>query len=168
MSVRGSFTGQPRLRLAARGKSRQDLSHIDSTMNFAVKEPLTYTFRHDTHRLRSLFHRQAGPRRATGGARKTRCRPRPDLHRSRPDRHKPRPGPGLTRRSPPSALGDTLVVPKLDRLARSVPDARDYRRRSRRARGETGARTRPSMIRPTRWAKCFSTSSPPSPSSRLT
>jgi DNA invertase Pin-like site-specific DNA recombinase len=33
------------------------------------------------------------------------------------------PGPVWTRPSPPSA-GDTLVVPKLDRLARSVPDAR--------------------------------------------
>ena len=35
------------------------------------------------------------------------------------------PAPASTRPSPPFASGDTLVVPKLDRLARSVPDARD-------------------------------------------
>jgi len=35
------------------------------------------------------------------------------------------PGPGCGRRSPPARSGDTLVVTKLDRLARSVSDARD-------------------------------------------
>ena len=56
--------------------------------------------------------------------------------------------PGLDQALAAVRSGDTLVVPKLDRLARSVPDAR--------------------AISPTRWARCSSTSSPPSPSSRPT
>ena len=56
--------------------------------------------------------------------------------------------PGLDQALAAVRSGDTLVVPKLDRLARSVPDAR--------------------AISPTRWASRSSTSSPPSPSSRPT
>ena len=49
------------------------------------------------------------------------------LHRSRSHRHEPhRPGLDLTLAA--GREGDTLVVPKLDRLARSVPDARHRRR----------------------------------------
>ena len=49
------------------------------------------------------------------------------LHRSRPHRHHPRTTrarPGLDQALAAVREGDTLVVPKLDRLARSVPDAR--------------------------------------------
>ena len=50
--------------------------------------------------------------------------PETDLCRPRPDRHQPRPPrPARSPRRLPS--GDTLVVTKLDRLARSLPDARD-------------------------------------------
>ncbi len=42
--------------------------------------------------------------------------------------------PGLDQALAAVRSGDTLVVPKLDRLARSVPDARTNRRRPRRAR----------------------------------
>ena len=45
------------------------------------------------------------------------------LHRSRPHRHD-RARPGLDQALAAVRAGDTLVVPKLDRLARSVPDAR--------------------------------------------
>jgi hypothetical protein len=60
---------------------------------------------------------------------------------------------------------DLRVVPKLDRLARSVPDARDIGG-SMIARGiklSLGG----SLYDPAdRWARCSSTSSPPSPSSK--
>ena len=55
------------------------------------------------------------------------CRRRSHLHRSRPHRYHPRstrPRPGLDQALAAVREGDTLVVPKLDRLARSVPDAR--------------------------------------------
>src|SRR4051794_6683657 len=77
----------------------------------------------DPDRLRPLLHRQAGPRRAARRAARPRRRRGPHLPRPRADRHHPRParpGPGLAA----VRASDTFVVPKLDRLARSVPDAR--------------------------------------------
>jgi DNA invertase Pin-like site-specific DNA recombinase len=72
--------------------------------------------------------------------------------------------PGLDQALAAVRTGDTLVVPKLDRLARSVLDARHI--------GDTlvarGIRlsVAASTTRPTRRAKCSSTSSPPSRSSK--
>jgi len=74
-----------------------------------------------------------------------------------------RPGPGQALAA--VRAGDTLVVPKLDRLARSVTDARDIG-------GSLIARgiklsLRGSLYDPAdRWARCSSTSSPPSPNSK--
>ncbi len=75
--------------------------------------------------------------------------------------------PGLDQALAAVRSGDTLVVPKLDRLARSVPDARaigdDL---AMRGVLQLGA----SVHDPSEsgWASCSSTSSPPSPSSRPT
>ena len=75
--------------------------------------------------------------------------------------------PGLDQALAAVREGDTLVVPKLDRLARSVPDARaigdDLAARG--IKLSLGGQ----VYDPTdRWARCFSTSSPPSPNSKST
>ena len=98
---------------------------MNGTVTIAEAGPYSYTSPHDgnAHRIRALFHRPAGSGRPAPGAPGAGRRRGSHLHRSRPHRHHPRP----TR--PHQALaavreGDTPVVPKLDRLARSVPDAR--------------------------------------------
>src|SRR6266702_4463476 len=75
--------------------------------------------------------------------------------------------PGLDQALAAVREGDTLVVPKLDRLARSVPDAR--------AIGDDLAALGIKLSLggqvydpPTPWARCSSTSSPPSSNSRST
>ena len=75
--------------------------------------------------------------------------------------------PGLDQALAAVREGDTLVVPKLDHLARSVPDARDI--------GDSLAQRGIKLSLggqvydpPTRWARCSSTSSPPSPNSKST
>ncbi|WP_242001040.1 recombinase family protein [Kribbella orskensis] len=78
----------------------------------------------DPDRLRPLLHRQTRPHRPAPSPARARRRRRTDLPRPRPHRHQPRP-PGLDQALAAVRPGDTLVVPKLDRLARSVPDARD-------------------------------------------
>ncbi|MCP2080094.1 UNVERIFIED_ORG: hypothetical protein J2W74_001280 [Methylorubrum zatmanii] len=75
--------------------------------------------------------------------------------------------PGLDQALAAVRSSDTLVVPKLDRLARSVPDARTIAD-ALVGRGIRLARGRASTIRPTRWGRCSSTSWRPSPSSRPT
>ncbi|MGH3813723.1 MAG: recombinase family protein [Pseudonocardiaceae bacterium] len=72
--------------------------------------------------------------------------------------------PGLDQALAAVRDGDPLAVPKLDRLARSVPVARDI--------GDSLAGLKLSLggqvsDPPTRWARCPSTSWPPSPSSLL-
>ena len=52
------------------------------------------------------------------------------------------------------SAGDTLVVPKLDRLARSVPDARAIADELEK-RGVKLAWAHRFMTQPTRWARCF-------------
>ena len=98
---------------------------MNGTVTIAQAGPYPYTFPHDgnAHRIRPLFHRPAGSGRSAPSAPGAGRRRGPHLHRPRPHRHHPRPA------RPRQALtavrqGDTLVVPKLDRLARSVPDAR--------------------------------------------
>lgn len=75
--------------------------------------------------------------------------------------------PGLAQALAAVREGDTLVVPKLDRLARSVrtpaPSPTSWRRA-----GSNWHWEHRSTIRPIRWAGCSSTSWPRSPSSRLT
>jgi DNA invertase Pin-like site-specific DNA recombinase len=75
--------------------------------------------------------------------------------------------PGLGQALAAVRPGDTLVVPKLDRLARSVPDARDIGDSSPHAVWRSPS-AEPCTTRPTRWARCSSTSLPPSPSSKST
>ena len=76
--------------------------------------------------------------------------------------------PGLDQALAALREGDTLVVPKLDRLARSVPDAtRRSATTSQHAASNSPSAAR-STTRPTRWARCSSTSSPPSPNSKST
>ena len=75
--------------------------------------------------------------------------------------------PGLAQALAAVRAGDTLVAPKLDRLARSVPDARAIAE-------ELGSAVLPSpsadrsTTRAILWARCSSTSSPPSLNSKLT
>ena len=93
---------------------------MNGTETIAEAGPYSYTSSHDrnTNRIRPLFHRPAGPGRPAPGPPGAGRRRGSHLHRSRPHRHEPRPALAAVRQ------GDTLVVPKLDRLARSVPDAR--------------------------------------------
>ena len=81
---------------------------------------LSVHFPHDgnVHRIRALLHRPAGSGRPAPGAPGAGSRRGSHLHRSRPHRHDPRP-PGLDRALAAVREGDTLVVPKLDRPARS-------------------------------------------------
>nr|UVN18286.1 Transposon gamma-delta resolvase [Pseudomonas syringae] len=79
-------------------------------------------------------------------------------HRSRP---------GLDQALAAVRSGDTLVVPKLDRLARSVPDARHIAD-ALIARGIKLALVQACTTQPIQWAKCFSTSWPLSLNSRPT
>src|SRR3982750_2934138 len=73
--------------------------------------------------------------------------------------------PGLDQALAAVRTGDTLVVPQLDWLGRAVPAPPP----SRRGRGASSSRSgRASMTQPIRWGRCFSTSWPPSPSSRPT
>ena len=73
--------------------------------------------------------------------------------------------PGLDQALAAVRQGDTLVVPKLDRLARSVPDARAIADQLR-ERGVKLALGGRSMTRAIPWESCSSISSPPSPSSK--
>lgn len=75
--------------------------------------------------------------------------------------------PGLDQALAAVRAGDTLVVPKLDRLARSVPDARDIGD-TLVARGVRLCLGGSITTRPTRCPRCSSTCSPSSPSSRPT
>lgn len=69
--------------------------------------------------------------------------------------------PGLDQALAAVREGDVLIVPKLDRLARSVPDARAIAEQLAK-RASSSPWVRRFTIRPIRWAKCFSTSWPPS------
>ena len=95
---------------------------MNGTETIADAGPYPYTSPNDgnAHRIRALFHRPAGSGGPAPGAPGAWRRRGSHLHRSRPHRHHPRP----TRALAAVRAGDTLVVPKLDRLARSVPDAR--------------------------------------------
>ena len=73
--------------------------------------------------------------------------------------------PGLDQALAAAREGDTLVVPKLDRLARSVPDARAIADQPR-ERGVKLALGGPSTTRAIRWERCSSIFSPPSPNSK--
>ena len=94
---------------------------MNGTVTIAAAGPYSYTSPHDrnTNRIRPLFHRLAGS-----------GRPAPGLLELGVAEDRIYTDHGLTgtNRAPPALAavraGDTLVVPKLDRLARSVPDAR--------------------------------------------
>ena len=73
--------------------------------------------------------------------------------------------PGLREALAACRAGDTLVVTKLDRLARSLPDARDIVDDLDRSSSTSASRC---TIRPTLWGGCCSTSWRWSPSSRPT
>src|SRR5450830_1919552 len=75
-------------------------------------------------RVRPLLDRHPGPHRATRRTHRPRGEGQPDLRRSGlTGRNRDRPG--LREALAACRSGDTLVVTKLDRLARSLPDARD-------------------------------------------
>ena len=100
---------------------------MNGTETIAEAGPYPYTSPHDghAHRIRALFHRPAGSGGPAPGAPGAGRRRGSHLHRSRPHRPGPtRARPGLDQALAAVREGDTLVVPKLDRLARSVPDAR--------------------------------------------
>ena len=98
---------------------------MNDTKMIADAGPYSYTASHDrsTNRMRPLFHRPAGSGRPAPGPLGTRRRRGSHLHRSRTHRHDPRP-PVLDQALAAVRQGDALVVPKLDWLAKSVPDAR--------------------------------------------
>jgi DNA invertase Pin-like site-specific DNA recombinase len=75
-------------------------------------------------------------------------------YRSGPHRDQPRPG--LRQALAACRAGDTLVVTKLDRLARSLPDARTIVEELPADRSSSAWVGR-SMTPPTRWADCCST-----------
>lgn len=73
-----------------------------------------------------MLDRRTRPHRTARDPHRARRPRRPDLPRQGTHRHQPCPAwPGLDQALAAVRAGDTLVVPKLDRLARSVPDARD-------------------------------------------
>src|SRR3954468_7670280 len=74
-------------------------------------------------RIRPGLHRRTGPDRPARRPGHARGRPRAGLPRPRADRNEPGPA-GLREALAACRDGDTLVVTKLDRLARSLPDAR--------------------------------------------
>ena len=149
--------------------SAQALSHLAGTLALSIREPLNVHLRHDPcpDRLRPLLDRQAGPRRPEGGARAAGRPARAHLHRPWADRDKPgpaRPRPGAGGRARRRHAGRAEARPAGALRARRAHD----RRRARRPRRQAAARVPASTIPPTRWARCSSTSSPPSPSSRPT
>jgi DNA invertase Pin-like site-specific DNA recombinase len=76
--------------------------------------------------------------------------------------------PGLRLALAACRAGDTLVVTKLDRLARSLPDARDILDELTKRHVKRSASAARSTTPPIRWAGCCSTCSPWSPSSKPT
>ena len=92
--------------------------------DFFNKGTFIVHFGHDDHNwLRPLLDRQAGPRRSKSGARKLGV-PAERIYTDHGPTGTNRARPGLDQALAAVRSGDTLVVPKLDRLARSVPDAR--------------------------------------------
>ena len=98
---------------------------MNGTETIAEAGPYSYTFPHDgnVHRIRPLFHRPAGSdaqlqERLELGVAEDRIYTDHGLTGTTRAR------PGLDQALAAVREGDTLVVPKLDRLARSVPDAR--------------------------------------------
>jgi DNA invertase Pin-like site-specific DNA recombinase len=92
----------------------------------AVVGGYPYAAGHDRHadRLRPLFHRRPRPHRAASCPRRLGvAADRIYLDKGLTGTNRRRPGLDQALAAVPA--GDTLVVPKLDRLARSVPDARD-------------------------------------------
>ena len=76
--------------------------------------------------------------------------------------------PGLDQALAAVRVGDTLVVTKLDRLARSVPDARELSPTNSWPAKSNWPWVQPLTTRTTPWGRCSSASSPPSPNSRVT
>ena len=98
---------------------------MNGTETIAEAGPYSYTSPHDgnAHRIRPLFHRPAGSGRPAPGAlalglAEDRIYTDHGLTGTTHAR------PGLDQALAAVRAGDTLVVPKLDRLARAVPDAR--------------------------------------------
>lgn len=129
MSARGTTNGHRRCSCAATHKPLvlQDgaLSHIAGTIVLSLKAPLTYTF-NMTHLLigyarcstdKQDLAAQEAALLALGVA--------PDrIYMDHGMTGTSRARPGLDQALAAARAGDTLVVSKLDRLARSVPDAR--------------------------------------------
>jgi DNA invertase Pin-like site-specific DNA recombinase len=85
--------------------------------------PLGVRHQRATCRVRPMLHRPTRPDRPTRRTDHARRGAGARLRRPRADRHQPG-SPGLREALAACRAGDTLVVTKLDRLARSLPDAR--------------------------------------------
>src|SRR3954451_2043809 len=125
LSARGSASGQSDPREPRTAKPCGPASHKDGTLKLSLRGGLTYTRPHDRNsdRLRPLLtdkqdlaaQRTALEKLGVAPERIYTDRGLTGANRSRP---------GLDQALAAVRTGDTLVVPKLDRLARSVPDAR--------------------------------------------
>src|SRR5690348_3073099 len=98
-------------------------SHLSGPICFAIGEPPCVTQPHGGDWVCALLDRQAGPGRTARCLAQARRRTGSHLHGSQLHWQN-RARPGLDQALAAVRSGDTLVVPKLDRLARSVPDAR--------------------------------------------
>ena len=126
LSVTGSFTGQVAPYPCVVAKPREPASHLNGTMMLSLKAPYAYTMPMTNTRIgyaRCSTDKQdlTAQCAALVGLGVAADRIYTDHGFTGTNRARP----GLDQALAAVRAGDTLVVPKLDRLARSVPDARD-------------------------------------------
>ena len=108
------------------GKRGDAASHLFGTVIFSIEEPLTYTPNMTETRIGYARCSTDKQDLAAQRAALIELGVQPDrIYTDRGLTGANRARPGLDQALAAVRAGDTLVVPKLDRLARSVPDARD-------------------------------------------
>ena len=168
LSVGGWSTGHLVTVRVPRENAGRPLYQIGGTICFSVKVPLTYSERMEVVRIG--YARCSTDRQDLTAQRCALVDLGVDPERIYTDHGftgRTRARHGLDQALAAVRAGDTLVVTKLDRLARSVPDAVRSPINSWLARSNWPW-VQPLTTRTTRWARCSSTSSPPSPNSRAT